>query len=281
MDTLIAQNNSRLLVIDDNRAIHEDFRKILCTNRPEEDPLVAQEVALFGSLHSSFMPIGFELDSAYQGKEGLELAQTALESRRPYAIAFVDMRMPPGWDGLETIARLWPLDPELQVVICTAYSDYSFEQINLKLGNSDRLVILKKPFEPIELLQLANTLTEKWRLHRQAKLKLEQLETEVQERTRGLREANARLESEIAQRQQAQTERERSIAELKSALAKVQTLSGLIPICAGCKRVRDDKGYWTQVEVYVREHSTAEFTHSLCPACTRKYYPDIEYPASQ
>ncbi len=88
----------------------------------------------------------FEVDSAFQGKEGLQKVQAALAEGDPYALAFVDMRMPPGWDGIETIGHLWEADPQLQVVICTAYSDYSWNDMHRHLGNSDSLLILKKPF---------------------------------------------------------------------------------------------------------------------------------------
>ena len=81
-----------------------------------------------------------------------------MEQGRPYSVAFVDMRMPPGWDGIETIARLWQADPDLQIVICTAYSDYSWEEILRQLGNRNSLAVLKKPFDNIEVIQLCETL---------------------------------------------------------------------------------------------------------------------------
>src|SRR5690349_24456963 len=105
-----------------------------------------------------------ELDSASQGQEALAMVERALAEGRPYAMAFVDGRMPPGWDGLETIVHLWKAYPELQVVICTAYSDYSWEQIIERVGPSDSLVILKKPFDAVEVLQLAHAMTKKWSL---------------------------------------------------------------------------------------------------------------------
>ena len=83
------------------------------------------------------------------------------------------------------------------------------------------------------------------------------------------------LSDEIERRKQIEVEREKLIKELKEALAKVKTLSGFIPICANCKKIRDDKGYWTQVEEYVRDHSEAEFSHSICPECIKKLYPDL------
>lgn len=84
-------------------------------------------------------------------------------------MAFVDVRMPPGWDGVETAAHLWEAAPDLQVVICTAYSDYSWDEMIGQFGTNDRLVILKKPFDNIEVLQLACALTEKWRLQKEAR----------------------------------------------------------------------------------------------------------------
>jgi signal transduction histidine kinase len=103
--------------------------------------------------------------------------------------------MPPGWDGLETTARIWEHDPAVQVVICTAYSDYSWEEILAKLGRTDQLIILKKPFDNVEVLQLADALTEKWRLARQAACRREDLERMVDERTRELQSANGRLDA--------------------------------------------------------------------------------------
>jgi len=79
----------------------------------------------------------------------------------------------------------------------------------------------------------------------------------------------------ITMRKKAEEERERLIAELQESLAKVKMLSGLLPICASCKKIRDDKGYWNQIEVYIREHSEAKFSHGICPDCTKKLYPDL------
>jgi len=70
-------------------------------------------------------------------------------------------------------------------------------------------------------------------------------------------------------------ERKELITELKEALSKVKTLSGLLPICANCKKIRDDKGYWNQIEVYIRDHSEADFSHSICPECAKKLYPEF------
>jgi signal transduction histidine kinase len=185
--------NHRILVIDDNKAIHEDFRKILGPKKAVSNTLTDAETALFGEDTPAVQLPEFEIDSAFQGQEGFELIAKSLREENPYSMAFVDVRMPPGWDGVETTAHIWEKYPDLQVVICTAYSDYSWQEMSSKLGFSDRLVILKKPFDNIEALQLAISLTEKWRLYQQARLRLGDLERMVQERTVALQKTNGEL----------------------------------------------------------------------------------------
>ncbi|MGY3259218.1 diguanylate cyclase (GGDEF)-like protein/PAS domain S-box-containing protein [Pseudomonas chlororaphis] len=183
------RTNRRILIVDDTASIHEDFRKILaCTDAPEDD-LSDAEAALFGTPVSASLE-HFFLDSAFQGREALDKVQAALDHDAPYAMAFIDMRMPPGWDGLETIERLWQVDPKLQIALCTAYSDYSWEDIAERLQLGDRLLILKKPFDAIEIRQMASALTVKWQMTEDAELKMDQLEQAVEERTRELADAN-------------------------------------------------------------------------------------------
>ncbi len=183
------RTNRRILIVDDTASIHEDFRKILaCTDAPG-DSLSDAEAALFGTPVSASLE-HFFLDSAFQGREALDKVQAALDHDAPYAMAFIDMRMPPGWDGLETIERLWQVDPKLQIALCTAYSDYSWEDIAERLQLGDRLLILKKPFDAIEIRQMASALTVKWQMTEDAELKMDQLEQAVEERTRELADAN-------------------------------------------------------------------------------------------
>ncbi|HMS82917.1 MAG TPA: ATP-binding protein [Nitrospira sp.] len=167
--------NRRLLVVDDNVLIHEDFRKIL-QPRHETQRLDEVRAAIFGSTPRPKPLMRFELDCAEQGQTALALVQTACREGRPYAVAFVDMRMPPGWDGLETIEHVWAVDPEIQMVICTAYTDHSWEDIIHRLGYDDRLLIVQKPFSSVEVSQLATALTTKWNLARQARQRLETAE---------------------------------------------------------------------------------------------------------
>ena len=141
--------NLRILVIDDNQAIHGDFLKILMDQGGNDD-LSRMEASLFDeSSQESTLP-RFEVDCANQGQAGFALVQQAMQEGRPYALAFVDMRMPPGWDGLETISHIWQVDPDIQVVVCTAYSDHDWDQVIQQLGNPDQFLILRKPFDNIE-----------------------------------------------------------------------------------------------------------------------------------
>lgn len=197
----------RILVIDDNSAIHEDFKKILLDDSAV-DGLASLEAEMFGAPAAA--PAGgaaraqLQLDSALQGRAGLEMVQRACAEGRPYALAFVDVRMPPGWDGVETIGHLWQADPALQVVLCTAYSDYDWNGIVEKVDARDRLLILKKPFDNIEVMQLAHSLASKWSMARALEGRLRDLERAVAERTLALTRANAELRTEAELRQSAE-----------------------------------------------------------------------------
>ena len=177
----------RILVIVVTDAIHGDFRKTLESRTPTER-LGECGGDAFGKDKREGARGGRRLMWIRQlagAGEGFEKVKGAAGGRgiRLCLLAFVDMRMPPGWDGVETVKHLWEADPELQVVICTAYSDYSWEQITDALGTTDRLLILKKPFDPIEVCQLAAALSEKWKLKHQAALKMSDLEKMVHSRT--------------------------------------------------------------------------------------------------
>ena len=196
--TSLIEPNHRILVIDDNKAIHDDLRKILLGEVEAQAHLQDDEAILFGV---EAVPITrFEIDSAYQGHEGLSKLEQALAEERPYALAFVDVRMPPGWDGIETITRLWQVYPNLQVVVCTAYSDYSWNDIHRRLGMSENLLILKKPFDNIEVIQLAHALTRKWLVGRQAQARLEDLDRMVALRTAELEAANERIKKQFEEK---------------------------------------------------------------------------------
>jgi two-component system sensor histidine kinase/response regulator len=185
--------NRRILVIDDNPAIHEDFRRILQPGAGAPAFLEAR-ATLFQDVPRQAPPQGFEVACADQGQTGLTMLQQAIRHGCPYAVAFVDMRMPPGWDGVETVEHLWRADPDLQVVICTAFADFDWDYIIQRLGHSDQLLIIRKPFDVVEVWQLASSLTQKWTLAQQARRNLDTLTEMVDQRTQELREVNARLQ---------------------------------------------------------------------------------------
>jgi signal transduction histidine kinase len=207
----LPEDNRRILIIDDNPSLQKDFRKILSGTVIESPLLDEDERVVFGRVNGGSDALKFELETAFQGEEGLAKVQTASAEGRPFALAFVDVRMPPGWDGVETIARLWEVDPHLEVVICTAYSDYSWTEIEEKLGRLDQLLILKKPFEDIEVLQMARALTDKWNLGCKVRRNVEELERRVAERTQ-------QLEEQIVGREHA--ERQHLLEAERSRLAR-------------------------------------------------------------
>jgi signal transduction histidine kinase len=179
--------NRRVLVIDDNEAVQADYRKILLPAPIVSGDLAAAEAALFGAAGPGGAVPVFELATASQGHEGHDLVLAAAAAGRPFAMAFVDMRMPPGWDGIETIERIWNVCPDIEMVICTAYADRSWDELARRLGATDRLLIVKKPFDHAEVRQAACALTHKWNLHRQSQQTLAGLAAIVEERTRELR----------------------------------------------------------------------------------------------
>jgi DNA repair exonuclease SbcCD ATPase subunit len=122
---------------------------------------------------------------------------------------------------------------------------------------------------------VSREMTERKRAEGELRKHRDHLEDLVKARTGELITANEQLQQEIVERKRAEEERERLISELRDALAEVKTLSGLLPICSSCKNIRDDKGYWNQIEGYIKDHSEAEFSHSICPECTKKLYPEF------
>jgi PAS domain S-box-containing protein len=212
--------NRRILVIDDNQAIHDDFRKILGESDSEDAALQAAEARIFGAPAAML----FEIDTASQGEEGLKMVEKALAEGRPYAMAFVDVRMPPGWDGIETTQRIWKVCPDLQVVICTAFSDCSWNDMQDQINPQDRLLVLKKPFDTIEILQMANALTQKWLRLQESKVEFVDLHHMVSERTRELEESQAAAVSMMADAVRHREKAEQAYDELKREMAERRML---------------------------------------------------------
>lgn len=213
----------RILVVDDNENIHKDFELILAAKQPGSQ-LDALEAEIFGGIaRSAALSHQYRLDFATQGRQGVEMVRAAsTRDEQPFQLAFVDMRMPPGWDGLETIARIWQVDVRIQVVLCTAYSDYSWEEINQRLGHTENLLILKKPFDVSEVTQMANALTRKWILAREAEIRYDELEGLVARRTQELNRTNMRLRQAVKEREQ-----------FESQLIRAQKMEAVGTLAAG------------------------------------------------
>ena len=169
----------------------------------------------------------------------------ALFRRQAFEVVVTDIRMPV-MDGLSMARQMKELNRDVKIVVTTAFTDLSYLMAAIDLG-VDQYVL-----KPVEINRLMAAID--------------------------------RCAENIATRNQArryQTERDKLLAELQAALDKVKLLSGFLPICAACKRIRDDQGYWQQIESYIRDHSEAEFSHGICPDCARKLYPEIFGPGGQ
>jgi CheY-like chemotaxis protein len=250
--------NQRILVVDDNPPIHEDFAKIFARHDAAQNELAdlmaevfGEDAANDGKLASGVEIPQFDLDHAHQGEEAVRMVEAALAEGRPYGVMFIDVRMPPGMSGIETIGRIWELYPDLEVVICTAYSDYSWEQIQIlqRFGSGDQLLFLRKPFDVVSVKQMALALARKWALRRQVRRQVEHLEERVAERTAELRQ---------------------KIAELEKAMAEIKELRSILPMCSYCHKIRSDANYWQQVDEYIQTHNIADISHGVCPDCYEK-----------
>ncbi|MBN1983725.1 MAG: response regulator [Chitinivibrionales bacterium] len=212
---------AHILLVDDNVAIHEDFNKILTRqfNNSVTTETAQLEQELFGTSAADkepqkVIPIEYIIENAYQGEEAILMVRKAEENGFPYCLAFVDVRMPPGIDGIQTIKRIWSDYPHMEMVICTAFSDYSWDEILNQLKHTNHLLFLKKPFDPVTIQQTALTLTTKWHLQQQANRYTEELEDQVQKRT-------AELNSMIIHLQELKTKAE------QAAVAKSRFLSNM------------------------------------------------------
>lgn len=214
----------RILIVDDNTAIHDDFRKTLLQGGTDADLLAAEELLFGGEAKPAAEGSDYDLSFASQGELGVAAVEEAQRAGRPFALAFVDMRMPPGIDGLETIRRMWDVDEDVQAVICTAFSDHTWEQIVATLDLTDRFLILKKPFDTAEVRQAAAAMTRKWQLQREARQHLHTLEATVEQRTADLFAQKADLERaledlKLAQARLLHSSKLESIGQLAAGVA--------------------------------------------------------------
>jgi signal transduction histidine kinase len=202
----------RTLIIDDDARVHQVFASMLSRDFSRSARSQAQALAM----PAAQFPV-FEVDSAFNGQHGMECVRKALAEQRPYTMAFVDMRMKSGWGGIETIACIWRECSDLQIIICTGHTDFTWHDIIKRFGHTDRLLTLKKPFNVMEVRQLAYALAEKWNLFNQAKSNLQRLQKLVAERTEKLQESNESLQRIILEQKQAEQERRMMEIQLRHA----------------------------------------------------------------
>ena len=160
------QLQRRIIVIDDDSAIWQAYKSVLNYHKETQDSASNKIAALLcadETPKSQSSPI-FNLQFSSQGQDGFAMVEQALADEDPFSVAFIDIRMPPGWDGMETAAKIRQVDPDVEIVIVTAYTDRSREEIVRKVGAPEKLLFLRKPFDPEELYQMALSLSEKWQL---------------------------------------------------------------------------------------------------------------------
>src|SRR5512133_3002536 len=195
-------NNHRVLVIDPDPAAQEEIRKILGARKPRSPEFTELKRMIFDEPQPAGAPIEFEVDAVPQGEEGFWKAHAAEMAGSPYGVAFVDLQIARGWDGVETISRIREEHPDLQIVICTAFSDQRLQEFAPLFERTANVVILKKPLASLEVKQLAQALADKWSLHHRVRTQRHLLEGTADQRTAELQLANDQLKAEITERMQ-------------------------------------------------------------------------------
>lgn len=235
--------NNRVLIVDDQEEIHQDFEEML--NPFKSDTSTDDLAKAFESyVDESFLP-EFDLLHAMSGKEAYNKIEESLKADLPIAVAYMDVRMPPGFDGVETTRMIREIDKDIEIVIMTAYSSKPLSEIVQNIDLLHKLLYIRKPFAREEIQQMTISLVEKWNVERE------------------LANTNERLaRSEIALKEQ-----------LRDAFDKM--LAGFLPICAGCKKIRDENGQWTPIDVYIQRHTNTKFTYGICSECRPKLYPEL------
>lgn len=180
MNEDVSREQHRILIVDDNESIHEDFEKVLSHKSDSLNQIPSFEEHFWGDAKAKVNQradiVGhFKIDHAYQGDEAINLVRKAAEEGFSYSLIFMDIRMPPGFNGIVTVSKIWEEFPDVEVVLCTAHSEYTLNDIVSTLGMTDQLMFIRKPFDTVTVVQMALALTQKYHLHQQTKKYIEDL----------------------------------------------------------------------------------------------------------
>jgi DNA-binding NarL/FixJ family response regulator len=219
--------------------------------------VVDDDASLQMELEESLLSLNYEVAGiADSGEDAVRMA-AALNPD----VILMDIMMPGGMDGIAAATEIKETS-DAAIVFVTGFGEPEYIDRAKSLEPSGYVM---KPFGDAEI-QAAIEIA----LHRRA------VEKKAKQAHEALRETNRRLEKEVSKRKTAEEEKDRAIATLQKTIRKIDTLKGLLPICAACKRIRDKKGEWRPLESYISEHSNADFTHDICPDCAERLYPDID-----
>ncbi len=208
-------------------------------------------------LEAHLVPLGYEIVTATNGEEALE----KLSGNR-IDLILLDVMMP-GMNGYEVMRRLKMQEAsrDIPVIFLSVLTESEQRVAGLKYGAVD---FISKPIRTEELLARVQT-----------HLELRRLRIQLECQAADLRQANEQLQREIGERKKAEEAERQKANALQEAMDKIQTLTGLLPICMYCKKIRDTKGHWNQLEKYVSEHSNTEFSHGICEDCMKKFHPEM------
>jgi CheY-like chemotaxis protein len=174
---------ARILIVDDQSEIHNSFKELLSSNTRSQSSIAQLAADIFDETSTAVSLPSYRIDSAFSGEEAFAMVVDAFEIDDPYSLIFMDMRMPPGWDGLETTQKIWEKIPDVEIVICSAYSEFKWGEIQESVGITDHLLFVKKPFDVVEMQQMTYALTEKWRMARELDKRINTLEHVAQQST--------------------------------------------------------------------------------------------------
>jgi DNA-binding NtrC family response regulator len=206
---------------------------------------------------------GYETFTAPNGTEGSDFLK-----RTPVNLVIIDLGLP-DMSVLEVLSKVKVDNPFIEAIILTGNASLDSA---IEATNKGAFSYLLKPYDMEQLLVHIRRAIEK----QDAQETIARRNIELKKINTQLSESNRELTNEILERKKVVEEKEKLIIELQESLAKIKTLSGLLPICAWCKKIRDDAGYWQQLESYIGKHSGAEFSHSICPDCLKEKFSELE-----